>query len=306
MAPIVSVLLLFAGFIHSTLANVLPQCSHRAINELIPPTATINYVRYVPRNSSFGDAAALGNETGLPEGCAIGINVLSSNTSSYNFALFLPNIWNSRFLATGNGGYGGFTNWVYMGMFSQYGFATLSADTGHISGIGDTSWALNAPERVVDWGYRAMHGSVDLGKKVVQAYYGNRINYSYYAACSTGGRQGLKEVQEYPEDFDGVLVAAPAWLLTRLPALAIQLANLNLPSDDPKHIPADMFSTITSEILKQCDGQDGVGRFDNHGSRKLSIQARITSLYNKEQRGRLPHSTTAEDALSFAGRRNPS
>lgn len=40
----------------------------------------------------------------------------------------------------------------------------MSTDTGHISAVTDGSWALNAPETLIDWGHRAMHGSVVLSK----------------------------------------------------------------------------------------------------------------------------------------------
>lgn len=73
-----------------------------------------------------------------------------------------------------------------MAAFSYFGFASVSTDTGHISMNG--SWALNQPEKIIDWGWRAMHGTVELAKKIVSAYYSADIQYSYYAACSTGGR----------------------------------------------------------------------------------------------------------------------
>lgn len=233
-------------------------CSVDAIAKVLPAGATVNYVEHVPANGTFGDEGAVANATNLPEGCAVGINVISSNTSSYNFALYLPAAWNARFMATGNGGFGGFTNWPYMGMFSQYGFASLSTDTGHISGFGDTSWALNNPEGMIDWGYRAMHGSVVLGKEVLSAFYGAAAKYSYYVACSTGGRQGLKEVQEFSEDFDGVVVNAPAWWLTGLGSSGVQKGKLNLPADDPKHIPTSLLQPILTEMIRQCDPQDGI------------------------------------------------
>jgi feruloyl esterase len=56
-----------------------------------------------------------------------------------------------------------------------------------------------------------MHGTVSLGKTLTAAFYNKTANYNYYAGCSTGGRQGLKSVEMFPEDFDGVLAGAPAW-----------------------------------------------------------------------------------------------
>ncbi|KAK4187810.1 putative feruloyl esterase B-2 [Podospora australis] len=62
-----------------------------------------------------------------------------------------------------------------------------------------------------DFGYRAMHGSVELGKAMTEEYYGRKISYSYYSGASTGGRQGLKEAMISPNSFNGLLIGAPAW-----------------------------------------------------------------------------------------------
>ena len=106
-----------------------------------------------------------------------------------------------------------------MGIFAHYGFATMSTDTGHDSVSSDATWGLNQPEKLLDWGFRAMHGSIELAKTIIPAYYSTgsgpdnstaaTIKHSYYASCSTGGRQGLKEIQRYPESFDGTVVGAP-------------------------------------------------------------------------------------------------
>ena len=47
-------------------------------------------------------------------------------------------------------------------------------------------------------------------KAVVQAFYGVAARLSYWNGCSTGGRQGLKEAQMFPNDFDGIIAGAPA------------------------------------------------------------------------------------------------
>jgi len=54
-----------------------------------------------------------------------------------------------------------------------------------------------------------MHTGVVVGKEVTKQYYGTAHKKSYYLGCSTGGRQGFKAVQTYPNDFDGVVAGAP-------------------------------------------------------------------------------------------------
>ncbi|KAI1078757.1 tannase and feruloyl esterase [Whalleya microplaca] len=227
--------------------------------------ATITLAQAIPRHGSFGtpeaDPSYPDNATDLPALCAVSINVKSSTSSSYNFGLFLPDMtWNDRFLTVGNGGFGGGINWADMGRISQYGFATMSTDTGHLSEMTDLSWALHAPESIIDWAHRAMHGSVVLAKQIVNTYYdiSDGIKFSYYAGCSTGGRQGLKEIQMYPDSFDGICVGAPAWWTPHLAADSTWQGLYNLPADDPKHVDSSLFPLIVAEMEKQCDPQDGV------------------------------------------------
>ncbi|KAI0391449.1 feruloyl esterase B precursor [Xylariaceae sp. FL0594] len=249
------------------LAVATAQCNKGTFTAILAgqAQASVNFVYAVPKGGSFGEGAKNvafpQNATHLPALCAVGINVKSSATSSYNFGLFLPDsTWNERFLATGNGGLGGGINWPDMGIFSQYGFATMSTDTGHISSPPDGTWALNAPETIIDWGHRAMHGSVVLSKKIISAYYNKRggIKYSYYASCSTGGRQGLREIQLHPESFDGISVGAPAWWTPHLSASTLWQGLYNYPESDPKHIGPALFPVVTAEMKKQCDPQDGL------------------------------------------------
>ncbi|KAI1452371.1 tannase and feruloyl esterase [Annulohypoxylon moriforme] len=247
---------------------VAAQCTTNALATILGDNsnATINFVKAIPQNGSFGQGAVdipfPTNATKLPALCAVGINVKSSENSTYNFGLFLPDkTWNGRFLTTGNGGFGGGINWPDMGIFSQYGFATMSTDTGHNSSAEDGSWGLDAPESIIDWAHRAMHGSIVLSKEIITAYYASSdgIKYSYYAGCSTGGRQGLKEAQLYPDSFDGISVGAPAWWTVHLAANTLRLGLSNRPDSAPGHIDPSLFSEIVvPEITKQCDPQDGL------------------------------------------------
>ncbi|KAH9845713.1 putative tannase family protein [Teratosphaeria destructans] len=139
-----------------------------------------------------------------------------------------------------------------------YGFAAMSTDIGHNSTSFDLTWALNQPEKKIDFGYRAMHGSVVMAKQVIEAYYGCVPRHNYYSGCSTGGRQGLRDIQLYPDDFDGVLVGAPAWWTDRLQTWTVKLGLYNLPITAAHHIPLDLFPAIAAQILKQCDPQDGL------------------------------------------------
>lgn len=181
-------LLLVIALFAAALPTYAFECSTSTFAAILPTNATISYAVSVPANGTFAHPSPEfpANDTGLPALCAISVNVLSSPTSSFNFGLFLPQTWNARFLATGNGGFGGGINWNDMETGALAGFAAMSTDTGHLSGTDDASWALNNTEAQIDWGYRAMHGSVALAKNITAQYYGSEVKYSYYSGCSTG------------------------------------------------------------------------------------------------------------------------
>ena len=134
----------------------------------------------------------------------------------------------------------------------------MSTDTGHNSSSSDGEWAYNEPGKVENWGHLAMHGSVVAAKAMTTAYYEKESAYNYYSGCSTGGRQGLKEAEYYPEDFDGILAGAPAWWTSHLQPWTVKVALYNLPTTADYHIPPALFPAIGAEVLKQCDPQDGM------------------------------------------------
>lgn len=139
-----------------------------------------------------------------------------------------------------------------------YGFAVMSTDTGHNGSFQTTSWAYGNPESITDWGWRAMHGSTVLSKLIIQAYYGDAPEYSYFSGCSIGGRQGLKALELFPNDYDGVTAGAPAWWTTHNQLFSLKATTYNAPAGSEHTIPESMFSVINKEVIRQCDPQDGL------------------------------------------------
>lgn len=186
-------------------------CSIAVLSKALPENATILSTDFILPGQSHGEGAANPafptNPTDLPATCAVLVNVTTSETSSYRFGLFLPiTTWNERYLTVGNGGFSGGINWLDMGAGVRYGFAVASTDMGHNSTMTDITWALGQPEKQLDFGFRATHGTTVIAKRLTETFYASKINYSYYSGCSTGGRQGLKDAQLFPDDFDGLLI----------------------------------------------------------------------------------------------------
>ncbi|KAJ4291396.1 CTP synthase ura7 [Collariella sp. IMI 366227] len=239
-------------------------CDLNSFSRIVSDGITIEKVDIVQQGGSYGEGVANvpypTNPINLPALCAVTVRVNSTEKSSYRFGLFLPDDWNGRMLTVGNGDGRGI-NWADMAMGPTHsGMAALSTDTGHSSAATDSAWANTKPERKTDWGWRAMKGSVDLGKKLVRAYYGDKqpLRYSYYSGCSTGGRQGLKQMQVAPDSFDGALIGAPAWWPTHLNNWITRVSMFNLPMSDSKYMSTTDMTVLGNEVIKQCDQLDGV------------------------------------------------
>lgn len=170
-------------------------CTADYFNGIVPAGISVEKVQYVT-SGNFSESGNLGYPAyagGLSPLCAV---IIKSDSANYRFGMFLPDNWNSRLLVVGNYAFLGGINWLDMGAGTKYGMASLSTDTGHNSGTGDITWATTDQLRG-NWAYKALEGSITLGKTLIQAYYSNQaIKYSYYSGCSTGGRQGLKQIRK--------------------------------------------------------------------------------------------------------------
>ncbi|KAI8980133.1 feruloyl esterase-like protein [Trametes punicea] len=198
----------------------------------------------------------------LPGFCRVEL-VITTNATAGSTALtevWLPDEWNGRVLTVGNGGLAGGVTVTELGHVAiPQGFAGISTNTGHDGNTDDGDWAgPHNDNAIVDWGWRALHLSVLAGREVVEQYYRAPAKKSYYLGCSTG-RQGLKEVQDFPEDFDGVVVGSPANWQTHLQAWSVHM-NLNTePSTSPHFMTEDMWSNVIApEVMRQCDELDGL------------------------------------------------
>jgi feruloyl esterase len=130
-------------------------------------------------------------------------------------------------------------------------------DTGHAGQSGDGSFAFNHPEKLVDFGYRAVHEMTVQAKALVRAYYGTAPKTSYWDGCSTGGRQGLIEAQRYPDDYDGIVAGAPANYMSHLLTASIWVAHATL-KDPASYLPQEKYAAIHTAALEACDALDGV------------------------------------------------
>ena len=206
--------------------------------------------------SCGGDAVPLIAATNV---CRIVVNVTTTPTSSVIVEGWLPDSWNQRFLASGNGGIGGCIDYQVIEYGVDAGFASFGTNGGHNGSSGYDFW-INRPEVINDFGYRAIHIEAVVGKALTAQYYHSAAKKNYYAGCSTGGRQAIGAALWYPEDFDGVVAGSPGINWIRIVAeRGILAKRFGWPDvNSPAYITNAQWNAITAAQIKFLDPLDGV------------------------------------------------
>ena len=188
------------------------------------------------------------------------------------FELWLPAAWNGRLLGAGVGGDAGVFNYGDMSRRIAQGFATVTTDSGHKAG--KARWMADAKARV-DYEHRATHLTAEAAKAIALRFYGRAVDKSYYLGCSGGGRQALKEMQNYPGDYDGVIAGAPG------PYMPLQSVRMMWGALLQKHDPAGALTDADWSLYERrataaCDKTDGVA--DGIVENPLRCRFRIETL----------------------------
>ncbi len=195
----------------------------------------------------------------LPPLCRVAGILQPTADSHIEFEVWMPaSKWNGKFQGVGNGGFAGSISYGWGGLATAVtaGYAAGATDTGHKGTSIDATWALHHPEKIVDFGHRAIHEMTVQSKAIVKAYYGEAPHKSYFAGCSNGGRQALMEAQRYPADYDGIISGAPAYDWTGI--MAGFMWNLQALASPGAFIPPSKLKAVESGILASCDVHDGV------------------------------------------------
>ncbi|KAF7344213.1 Carboxylic ester hydrolase [Mycena venus] len=192
--------------------------------------------------------------------CRVQFVINTTSTSAVHAEAWLPDTWFGRFLGLGNGELGGCVDYNNLDYGTSLHFAAVSSDNGH---DGSGAAFLHHPEIINDFAFRAVHVEAVIGKEIVRAYYGRPVAKSYYLGCSTGGRQGTQAALKFPEDFDGIVAGSPATDFNHAAVWQGMMsryvgAPTSAVAPSPKFLPPALWSVVSAEILRQCDGLDGV------------------------------------------------
>jgi hypothetical protein len=239
-------------------------------------------------------------------------------TYGIGFSLALPDNWNNRFLFQGGGGYNGSVR-PPVGAAAAgdnpglaRGFAVVSTDTGHKGSTFDRTYDADQ-QASIDFAQVAVGRVAELAKQIVAHYYGQSARYSYFAGCSTGGREAMLMTQRYPAEFDGVISGDPAMrtgfsqIGNNWSAVAF---NQIAPKDDAGRAQPDkVFSEsdiklVVNGVLNACDANDGLKDGMVFNTRACRFDPDVLACRGSKNDSCLTSQQTAAIKKAFAGPRN--
>lgn len=167
--------------------------------------------------------------------------------------------WNGKNRDLGGGGYAGSVGAVFSS--TDLGYVGSSTDTGHPASAGG-SFALNPDGSlnnglILDFVRNGIHEQHVWGVQLAQTYYGTSPVRKYWMGCSTGGRQGHYQAQNFPNDFDGILAGAPAFNWDRF-ITAELWPQVVMNNEVHAPIAPAKLNAVTSAAIAACDPQDGI------------------------------------------------
>ena len=197
--------------------------------------------------------------TGLPAFCRIAATLTPTTDSNIKIEVWLPTSnWSGRYLGTGNGGPGGAIQYSNLGALSLND-AVANTDMGTSPAATDPAGGLvliGHPEKQIDFATRSTHLMTVRAKQIIEAFYGESPEHSYFTGCSTGGAQALHEALQFPGDYDGIAAGAPGNNTTHNDGAA-KIWNYSAFHSTPVNITGTQLNAISTSILGNCTGKDG-------------------------------------------------
>jgi Tannase and feruloyl esterase len=194
------------------------------------------------------------------------------------FEMRMPLAWNGRYFYQGNGGLDG----VVVPALGSHGggplthalfkgFAVISSDAGHtIQQTGQFGFDQQAR---LDFGYQAVGKLTPMAKALIKTAYGRTPDRSYIGGCSNGGRHAMVAAARYGDQYDGYLVGAPGFNISKSslanlasaqqfarlmsPGASLTVGNMKIADLNTAFTPAER-GLVATKILEKCDSLDGI------------------------------------------------
>ena len=233
----------------------------------------------------------------------VALGAVTTNPSII-FEVNLPATWNGRFVHQGGGGFDGTLNDGSTGTpgpngLSRLDFApptsatplargymTFGSDSGHqSSSITNGTFAVN-DEALANYGRLDLKKTEDAALSLMRSVY--QVPHQlkgYFVGSSTGGRDGLAMIQNWPGNYDAIFVNRPALNYTGLRLSNIQLARALWLDSTGAASPAGWINSYKTTVLMNavmtaCDGLDGLqdGIISNLDACKAKADSTLASI----------------------------
>ena len=248
-----------------------------------PDAGRVTESTFVPAGSlPLGPFGPPGASASFPDHCLVRGKInertgADGKPYAIGYEARLPANWNGKFLFEGGGGSDGVLR-PALGVIPfgsprpnalSAGYVAATTDAGHLDEpgpLGPYLFGLD-PKARADKGYSSIPPVDVAAKALISKLYGKAPKRSYFAGCSNGGRQAMAVTQRYPDMFDGVVAAAPAY---RVPLAAIDaightqaFMSIAPKGEDGKPdlgsaLGDDELKLLASGILDACQGADGL------------------------------------------------
>lgn len=211
---------------------------------------------------------------------AIEIRPVDPVAPAIRMRLVLPERWNRKAMMYGGGGYNGSVPDVAGNLPAGpldrptplgRGYAVFASDSGHVADpLSPGAFAWNG-EALANYAHDALKKTRDAALHLIELRYGSRPERSYFAGGSTGGREALAVVQQWPKDFNGAIALYPAYNAL---ALNLQFGRITRALAAPGAFPSlEQRAALFEAALQACDGLDGIR--DRVISHQVSCNARF-------------------------------
>ncbi|KJK45095.1 tannase [Lentzea aerocolonigenes] len=205
------------------------------------------------------DAVRHAADGDVPAYCQLTITVTHGSDHAKTVVGLPETGWSGRLQGIGGSAYAAGDTGAPFVQAVKDGYAAVTTDAGVLTGL-DTSWAVRDGQLdktlLTNFATRSVHESSLIAKEVVRKHYQRSVSYSYWNGCSTGGRQGYAEAQNFPDDYDGVLANAPAvnWTQFAVATLWPQIVQ----NQDGHIIGNCVLNAFRAAAVEACDAADGV------------------------------------------------
>lgn len=241
----------------------------------------------------------------MPAFCRVRVSAMPTPDSDIKIEVWLPaKDWNGRLDGIGNGVWAGTISYGEMAGPLSRGYAVTATDTGHAGNGLSAEFAVGHPEKLTDFGYRAVHEMTVKAKAVIAAYYKKAPARSYWTSCSTGGRQGLMEAYRFPGDYDGISAMAPANPMTTLMTQSLWTGYAAM-KDAAHAVSPEKLAAVHKAYLEKCDAADGVKDGFAGDPEHCSFDPKIVQCKDKDGPDCLTKAQVETMRAVYGGVKNP-